>query len=309
MPALGVTALLVFVLVRHMAGTDAVLEAVRNARWVWLGAAALLLAVGLLFSALRWSVVLRAMGHVVPLRRIVGAILGTWPLALVVPARASDLLRGLAIADLVPAFEGTGSVLAEKAVDLQSLCLIACVGALASGLPVLAGLAAAAFALAWLGIFAVVRWRGRVARLPLLRRRQARVEQLLLGIHALSRHPRWLLAACALSLGAWSMSLGLAQVMFAMTDAGVDPRTTLALFPLAVLTSTLPVTIAGMGTRDAAFIYLLRATGSGGDEPAVLVATIAYAIVGTWSLAVLGVPFMIALVLSYRRARADAGLA
>ncbi|HET6583817.1 MAG TPA: lysylphosphatidylglycerol synthase domain-containing protein, partial [Nannocystaceae bacterium] len=181
--------------------------------------------------------------------------------------------------------------------------LIACVGALAGGLPLLAGAAAAAFVIAWLAILAVVRWRRAVASLPGLRRRRERVEQLLFGLHALVQHPRWLLAACALSLAAWSMSLGLAQVMFAMTDAGVDPRTTLALFPLAVLTSTVPVTIAGMGTRDAAFIYLLRVTGSGGDEPAVLVATIAYAIVGTWSLAVIGVPFMIALVLRIARAR------
>ena len=60
-------------------------------------------------------------------------------------------------------------------------------------------------------------------------------------------------------------------------------------------------TVAGVGTRDAAFVYLLRASGHAFDEGAVVAGTLGYAAFGTWLLAIVGIPFTVRLLLRARR--------
>src|SRR5262245_47009937 len=92
-PVAGFTALVVWILVRNLAGAEEFADAFANAKWEY-GAAA----VGLLFvcqfvAAHRWMLILDVLGHPVPFMRAAKAMLATWPMALLAPARASDLLR------------------------------------------------------------------------------------------------------------------------------------------------------------------------------------------------------------------------
>ena len=76
----------------------------------------------------------------------------------------------------------------------------------------------------------------------------------------------------------------------------MSPLTTVSLWPLAIFAGMVPITLAGMGTRDAAFVYLLTATSASAiDQGAVVTATIAYALIGTWLIAVIGLPFAVRL--------------
>lgn len=304
LPVVGVTVAVMFVLVRKLAGTEAFLDALRHARWNLLGVALALLGAGLVLAAFRWMLIVGAMGHRLPLVRALDAMLATWPFALLTPARASDVLRAVAIADLVTPFEGAGSVLAEKAIDLQSLCLLTFVGALASGLQFMAAFAALVLLALWIGVAAIVRRRDLIAKLPLLRRKPEKIEQVLLAFRALLHHPARLLLVSLTSLASWVMAMGLMYTLLVMTGAGVELGQTLALFPAAILTGMVPLTLAGMGTRDVAFAYLLKATGwVPVHEGALLAATFGYALVGTWVLAVVGIPFAIRFVLRLGRAR------
>jgi uncharacterized protein (TIRG00374 family) len=65
--------------------------------------------------------------------------------------------------------------------------------------------------------------------------------------------------------------------------------------PVVVLVGLLPVTIGGMGTRDAAFVVLFASYA----DPASLVAIgLLYAIFRYWLLALVGIPFMLRAGLS-----------
>ena len=141
-PVAGVTALVVWILVRNLAGAQEFADAFANARWEYGAASVGLLFVCQIVAAHRWMLILDALGHPIPFGRAARAMLATWPMALLAPARASDLLRALAIADLCPPLRGAGSVVAEKAIDVQSLCLLAIVGSIAYGVPLVAVLAA-----------------------------------------------------------------------------------------------------------------------------------------------------------------------
>jgi uncharacterized membrane protein YbhN (UPF0104 family) len=66
---------------------------------------------------------------------------------------------------------------------------------------------------------------------------------------------------------------------------------------VAILAGLLPVTLGGLGTRDAAFIYLLRTVAGRAAGASVLAATIGYSAVAMWSFAIVGLPFMVSAAL------------
>jgi glycosyltransferase 2 family protein len=84
--------------------------------------------------------------------------------------------------------------------------------------------------------------------------------------------------------------------------AEVSVFDTLTLWPVAILVGVLPATLGGMGTRDAAFLYLLRSRGTHATGAAILAATLAYSVVSMWSFAILGLPFMLREALARRSA-------
>ncbi len=305
LPVFAVTGGVMFVLVRKLAGPEAFFAALANADWNLLALALLLLAVNLGLAAKRWIVVLAALGYRVPMKRALEAMLATWPLALVTPARASDVLRGVAIRDYAPAFVGAGSVLAERAIDLQSLCLMTIVGAGLAGVRSVVVLAIAMLVFEWTVILLIVRKSVFITRMPLLRRRPEKVEQVLLAFGALLQRPKLLLYAAVLSLGSWGAAIAMLQTLLWMTHAQVDPTVTFALWPAAVLAGMVPITLAGMGTRDGAFVYLLRATGYTPIlEGSLLASTFGYAVLGTLLFALAGIPFTVRFVLRVSRGEA-----
>lgn len=301
-PVAGFTALVVWILVRNLAGAEEFADAFANARWEYGAAAVGLLFVCQIVAAHRWMLILDALGHPVPFGRAARAMLATWPMALLAPARASDLLRALAIADLCPPLRGAGSVLAEKAIDVQSLCLLAIVGSIAFGVPLVAVLAAGMLVCEWIFVWALVHRRAAIAKLPLLRRKPEKLEQVLVAFTALLQRPGRLVLVSATSLVSWIVGTALFQCLLLMFDAEVGIAATLALWPAAIFAGMMPLTLAGMGTRDAAFIYLLRAAGhTPVHEGAVLAATLGYSAVGTWLFAILGIPLAVQFVLRLRR--------
>jgi len=301
-----VTVIVLALLVRELAGTEAFVQVLAELRWAPLPIALVLVAHNLGLSAVRWNAILATMSYPVPLQRALHAILGCWPLSVVTPSRAGDLLRAFAIRDLVPGFAGAGSVLVEKAIDVQSLCALAILGSLARGQRTLLWLAASVLVLQWGMIVIMLANRRRLSRLPLVRSRVDKVEQLLSASVALARHPSRLLLVFAYSIMAWVAAIGILYALLWATRAGVGILDVASRWPIALFVGTIPVTIAGMGTRDAAFLYLLSIDGSAtASDARVLAATLGYSLVTTWVLAIIGLPFMARLARETARTRSD----
>ncbi|MBW2257011.1 MAG: flippase-like domain-containing protein, partial [Deltaproteobacteria bacterium] len=267
---LATTGVVLFLLVRHLAGGRPFLDVLVRGRWELVPALLVLLAGMLCVNALRWNLILRLMGYRVPYGRALRVVLATRALDLMAPSRANDLLRPLGIRDYVPLVEGSGSVLAQRAIDVQSLCLLAIAGGVAAGLfeagGVAAGLfewsavAAALLALGWATV-GLMYWRRRVlVRLPVARRFTDSIRRLAEAFRALARRPAGFAAVAALSLLAWVGALGLVWGLSLVFSADLAPLSIAALWPLAIFVGMLPLTVAGMGTRDAAFLSLLALT-------------------------------------------------
>lgn len=292
--ALAATALIVGLLVARYG--EGLTLALRGARAGWLLAALVMSAGGVLLGALRWQIVLESMHYRLGFTRALVAVLATWPLALVTPSRANDFLRAFAVRRSVPLAPGTGSVLAEKVVDMSLLLGLGALGAALESLWVWAALIAAALAVEIACVALLVAHRGKLADLPLLRAhadRVRKIEDVFVAFDALLRAPARLAWACVVSLVIRVLTFGITFALLRAVDADVGFFDTCALWPAATLIGLVPVTLAGMGTRDATFIYLLGERGHLVTRGNVLAATLGYSAISVGVFAVIGLPFML----------------
>lgn len=220
--------------------------------------------------ALRWNMILGGLGSSLPLRRLVSIYGASLFLALVSPARLGELSRawwsrkfagGLATA--------TFSVAFDRAFDLvPMLVLVGLMGALTT-LPeaegtvnVIRGVLVAlgilvAIAIAW------PEWLRRscekVGSRLLRRFGEASAAELRQPRKPLSR--ALILRAVALSI--LSQVLALLQMWLFARSVGIDlsPVTMYAVISMATLVSALPISVAGIGTREATVLLALAGFG------------------------------------------------
>lgn len=304
---LALTLAVLVVLVRDLAGTEALARAAAGARPAWVAAAVAAATGCVLVGAQRWRFSLAALGHRISYARSLAVVLATWPPTVVTPSRANELLRPLALRPEVPLAAGTASVVAEKIVDLAVL-LVVCVGvALVERAWWLAGLAGAGTAGLFGAVAVLLHSRERWLGLPWIRSRRAAVAAAVEGVGAVVRSARAVAGVAGASLTIRLGSVATVHLLLVAVGAEVSWQQTLVHWPLAVLAGLAPVTLAGMGTRDAAFLFLVRADGGAVSEAELAAATLGYSVVAIWLFALVGLPFMLALGLGGRRPPTPAG--
>jgi uncharacterized membrane protein YbhN (UPF0104 family) len=222
--------------------------------------------------------------------------MATWPLAVIAPARASDVLRALVIRDCAPVWAGAGSVVAEKLVDVQMLCALSLLGALWCGHPEWATVAGGLMVAEWTGVLLLLRFRSTLLNLSATRSLRDKLQDGLSALEALADDKQALWRVSTLSLAAWLSAALLAASLLALFSARVPFPVVLAGWPLATLAGLVPFTLAGMGTRDAAFLGFVTTVGSSSADPsAILAATVGFSLVGTWTPALFAFPWAVAV--------------
>ena len=241
-----------------------------DGRWLALAAPGFLLFT--LVKALRWFALLRLGGTRYPFGRALAVYQASAFLAFVTPGRVGDFAKAAYLRrDLgTPWAAGVASTLADRALDLAVLAVVAA-AALAVAAPpgplrsaLLGGLALAAVAAPVLvaprfqrlvaGLLARVSFAGRTSEA--LRRPVERLADELARLWSLQLLPLALATALGfgcLFFGAFALAraLGL-PIGFATTAYTVATASVVAL---------LPVSVSGIGTRDAALVLLLAPHG------------------------------------------------
>ncbi len=294
LPVVGLTAALLVGLVHHLSDGREMMVAVSQARWGWAPVVAALLAMNLVCNGWRFQLVLRAAGYRVSLRRALSVILSVWPLVLVIPARINDLLRAWALADEVPKADCLGSVVAERFVDVQTLCLLGVVGGLWMGLWPVVGLMGALWLGAWTVLVATLRGVDWVVTWPVVKRKEETLRRLMVGFEGLVARPWMLGAVMGASALAWLVAMGNLWVLSQVFGAGLEAQVILGLWPIALFGGMIPLTMGGMGTRDGIFVALLALAGVGvSSESALLATTFGYGVILVMTPGVLGIPWMV----------------
>ncbi len=261
----------------------------------WLVALLLTLSFPLL-SALRWQLTLRAIGHRLPLRRCLAIILGVSPISALAPSKAGDLLKAASLHGEVNLLEVGGGVLAERALDVATLALFALVGGLLGGSPLAARVGAVVLALC---VIALVLLPAVAASIPKPRLRE-KLQRTLLVLGGLKRQPGLAALVLLYTAANWGATLLQTHLLLRAVGAEVHFLLTMSAVPLAIFVGLLPITIGGMGTRDAALVTLLAPAATSAHALSV---GLLYSFFGYWLPALIGIPFLSAALPSFARAR------
>jgi len=278
---LGVTALVLVIL--YLDARESIHRLARP-QWSLVGTGVALTALFPLCMALRWAATLWAGGCRVTLLEAFNATMAAWPLGTLTPSKTGDLAKAFAVRHRTPLATGLGSVVAERAIDVVVLFALSLAGALALGRAWIAWFALAGIAASIGGWVAIAReWR-----LPVGPKWQERFAQFRLVWRALAAHPRYLLLSAAASAVNWLLSIWQAQLFYRAYGVDLPFGTVCAVLPVAIFVGLLPVTIAGMGTRDKALMVLLAPV----PEAISLSVGILYSLAGYWLPSLIGLPFL-----------------
>lgn len=258
-------------------------------------------------SATKWHTLLRAMGQQLPWRTAMRALLVAWPYAAVTPSRAGDLVRAFVIKDKVPLAMGGVSVVVDRLLDVQSLVLLATLGALYQRWWWIAALLLCPIAGLWTAVF----W-AKKSPVPPLQEDAGKLARVWhegkKTMHHLAQNPRGLGKAAALSLCTWVLVQCTFYLLNQAFSSPLSIPESFGLWPLATLIGLAPITLAGMGTRDIAFISLLalsrkqlplNSLNAETIETLVvtsghlMLATVAYTALSSWLFAIIGLPWSI----------------
>lgn len=260
---LAVAAALLVWLVRRVGGGELV-AVLRGLHGGWLSAAFLLFVPITWLTAARWRAVVAGLAPL-SLADSLRMVLAASAANLVLPAKLGDVGKGAFLPGAAGRAAGLALALFEKLADLASLAACMLVAALfappereaemlacALGTGVVTGFAV--LCLVPLGALSVFGSGNPVARA-------------VQGVSTLRARPGRLLGVLAASLVLWALHLLQFQLAAWAAGATADPALLASRIPMAIFVGLLPISFAGIGTRDAALLYLLApATG----EPVAL---------------------------------------
>lgn len=233
----------------------AVLDALSQARLTPMFAAAAAVLVTIPVRAARWEGILARMGHGAGLLEALRLYAGGTFAGTATPGRVGELYKAAPLVRRgMPAQRALASVLLDRCFDagaggLVALVYFAAIGRGAAALAAVSGVLAVAIAAGFL-----VRLRGRFAIVPF----------------AAIAMPASLVRAAVLTAvaSAWAWSAN--HLLVRSLGLPLGPLETAGISATAALASLLPVSMLGIGTRDAALLVLLARYGIAASDAVAL---------------------------------------
>jgi uncharacterized protein (TIRG00374 family) len=291
-PMFLVTGFIIALLLTKLTDAQHLLDALSTAQWPWLAAELIAVTAVFMVVSVRFSIMLRAVGYDVNGREAFDAIISTFPFALITPSRANDLLRALMLRGKVPIWECSGTVIVERLIDIQSISLVGIAGCLLIGE---SGWILVPFTILiakWSGIILMLRHADWLVSLPIIRRVEDKVRRLLEVIHVLQNRPQILIQIAIISIFVWITVICCVLLLLKLFGSDLPLMLVMAYWPIAIFVGLLPMTIAGLGTRDAAFAFLVTLTQPSANMAPVVLATLGYSVTTLILPAFIGLPFM-----------------
>ena len=263
----------------------------------WFAAAVLFFVPQVLVSAYRWSVMVRHQVRI-SLWESTKLILAANALNILLPSRVGDLSKAYFAGrhGKLEMKRGMNVVFFEKYIDLASLGVVILTGIFFQKIwdqPTLWGFG---FSIFMIGIFPLLYFLnlGHHLSYSIFRKNRflAKVKVFLEDtqeyLDEIKGKPRELAWILAVSVFLWFLHLSQFYLIFLALHSSVSVFNVFRLVPLAILVGLVPLTVAGVGTRDSAMIYFFAPYESVALVAGVgLFASLRYFVPG-----VLGLPFL-----------------
>jgi len=245
----------------------------------------LLLLVIVLIGIKRWQKILEVMGYPIQYSECFAIVMGALPLTSITPSKSGDVVKAYYLKDKIPISKTVGSVLSERVLDIFTLVVFSLIGMMFYGKFELAGIVL----IALLGIIVMFFIPHIRFSLPIMRSWNEKLQNVLLSMRTLTKDRRAFLTVISYSFLIWFLAIVQTLLFFYAVGIKIPLLFTMANVPIAIFIGMIPVTLGGMGTRDAAIIFLF----SGYATPSELLSVgILFSLFRYWLLSLIGIPFM-----------------
>ncbi|MDL1957225.1 MAG: flippase-like domain-containing protein [Candidatus Desulfofervidus auxilii] len=242
------------------------------------------------FGALRWHWLLKAINQNLSILNCFALTIGTWPLNVFLPSRTGDFFRVVFLNRNISKAKVFGSIIAEKLLDIACLSIIGLFGSIF--------IKNKKFTIIFIGILILItvsiqvlffleKWL-RDKNIQLLNKLNLAIQ----GMNILSLYPKFSIIAAFWSLINWSLSIVQVFLFFKAFDIYVSLIEISARLPLSIFIGILPITLAGIGTRDTAMLFLFKEFA---PLSIIFSVSIFYTLYSYFLYGLLGIPFFIYL--------------
>jgi len=245
----------------------------------------LFLLLSLFFLMIRWLFIVRTLHPKAKFKDSLISIMCALSLNFVLPSKLGDLFKVYYFKDHSIS-QMLGAVFTERVLDIVSLTLFLLVGSLILN----------KLTFIYISITIVLMFVLSVSFLYILRKKLRKstkyslLKNLLYSINWIIQRPFKGLILFLLSILAWFCSIIQIYFLFLAISANVGFLYFSSAIIIVIFVSLIPITIAGMGTRESAILYLFSAFA---PSETLLAAGLLFSFFRYWMMSFLGLPFLI----------------
>jgi len=251
-------------------------------KWLLILTSAILI-LSMLLPAARWKTILGLLGLKIKYFDALKIYLANYPLAKITPANSGDAVRAFYLRDKLTASKQLGGVVAERLLDIALLALLSIIGSFVIGLYPIAYINLAII----LAIIAFFLFAPKI-KMRLNGKWNDRMENFFSFFKILRQNPKTFLYLILNTLFIWFTVLVHIKLSFLAFGTNVSFLSIISIQPVVIFIGLLPITLAGLGTREPAMILLFSKFA-----PAVtsLAVGLVYSFVGQILISIICLPF------------------
>lgn len=286
--ALYTSTVLIFYFLLKLVGINAIVDELLQADPVFIFYAFLLSLIFVVLSGLKLKMLVEMMGYRIGSIRCQKITFATYPLNVMIPSKGGDLVKSWSLKGIMPVSQGVGIVILERLIDLILLCLMSFAGSLRIKDVKLLILSLSALLIGIAAIFILRKTNKFNSNNRFFRH----IKDIGYATQCLVYNWKYFISIFAIGILTWLGSAFQIFLLYSAVGQHVPFTFSIAVVPIAILIGFVPITVAGMGTRDLSLVYLFSAysTDSGSISVGLLFSFLRY-----WILALVGIPFLSAL--------------
>jgi len=274
----------IFYLIFTQIDARSVIQILSSANPFYILVSILILALLIPIAVFRWQMILKVTGHPLPFWRCFNIFMAALPLTSISPSKSGDVVKAYYLKDEFPMSKTIGTVYTERVFDLFTLIFLSFAGSLFyRNLEFLIILTPALFIVT---LFFIT--PNANLKIPFIKDSwNSKLHNIMLSMRSLTMCKKEFLVVTFLSLTSWILAVFQTMLFFFALDIDIPFIFIMANIPIAIFVSMIPVTLGGMGTRDAAIIYLFSEFGTSVE---LLSVGILFSLVRYWLPSLMGLP-------------------
>lgn len=281
----SVSVLIIFIVFKTLVNAGDFSRVIRGISWFYFFLAFSTMIPSLILSAVRWYSIMRAAGFHVSLWKTFKIIATSMSFS-IIPGRLGDFARSYPLRNSIPISQSVGTIVLEKIIDISVLITFSGVGLIILGHTDLGSLMLflAIAPIPLLEIFNLVSHK-----ITLKNSLVNKLHDTISILNKVKQRKKILSLAVLASFANWILSMFQLYWLFKAIGSAIPVHAVFAFHPLSIFAGLIPITLAGVGTRDSAIIYFFRNLATPEQSLAV---GILYGLQSYWITALLGIPLL-----------------